>query len=62
MKFGRLVEYNTRNIFFKINAENEAGRLDSDLILFFKKFYMRQKQVVCNLVSISSDSSKLIIP
>ena len=36
MKFGQLIEYNKRNIFFKNYAENEAGRLDSDLFLFFK--------------------------
>ena len=37
MKFGQLIE-TTRAIFFKRNhAENEAGRLVPDLILFFKK-------------------------
>ena len=36
MKFGQLIEYK-RNIFFKIHAENEAGRLVPDLFLFLKK-------------------------
>ena len=31
MKFGQLIEY---------NAENEAGRLVSDLFFFFKKSFM----------------------
>ena len=37
MKFGQLIEYNKRNIFFKNYAENEASRLVPDLFLFFKK-------------------------
>ena len=37
-KFGQLIEYITRETFyFKNHAENEAGRLVPDLILFFKK-------------------------
>ena len=36
MKSGQLIEYNKRNIFFK-HAENEVGRLVSDLFLFFEK-------------------------
>ena len=36
MKFGQLIEYNVRNIFFKKNTENEAGRLVTDLFLFLK--------------------------
>ena len=36
MKFGQLIEYN-RNIFFENYAENEAGRLVSDLFLFSEK-------------------------
>ena len=42
IKFGQLIEYNVRNIFFCINqTENEAGRLVSDLISFLKKLYKR---------------------
>ena len=41
MKFGMLIEYNKRNIFFKNHAENEAGRLVPDQILFYLKLYMR---------------------
>ena len=37
MTFGQLIEHNVRNIFFKIHAENEAGRLVPDLFLFFFK-------------------------
>ena len=37
VKFGPLMEYNKRNIFFKIYAENETRRLVPDLFLFFKK-------------------------
>ena len=36
MKFGHLIEYN-KMLFFKIHEENKAGRLVSDLFLFFKK-------------------------
>ena len=35
MKFGQLIEYDKRNIFFRSHAENEAGRLAPDLFLFF---------------------------
>ena len=31
MKFGQLIEYNKRNIFFKNYAENEGRRLVADL-------------------------------
>ena len=38
MKIDQIMEYNTRQIiFFKCHAENEAGRLVSDLFLFFEK-------------------------
>ena len=37
MKFGQLIEYDKRNLFFKNYAENEAGRLVPDLFLFFEK-------------------------
>ena len=33
MKFGQLIEYNKRNIFFKNYAENQARRLVPDLFL-----------------------------
>ena len=35
MKFNQLIEDNNRNISFKNLAEKEAGRLVSDLLLFF---------------------------
>ena len=34
MKFGQLVEYNKRNIFFQNDAENEAVGLVPDLFFF----------------------------
>ena len=37
MTFHQVIEHNKRNIFFKNNAENEVGRLVSDLFLFFDK-------------------------
>ena len=43
MKFGQLIEYTARKIFFfKNHAENEAGRPAPDVFLVFKKaLYMR---------------------
>ena len=35
MTFGHVIEYNKRNIFFKNYAENDKGRLVSDLFLVF---------------------------
>ena len=35
MNLGQLIEYKKRNIFPQKNAENETGRLDPDLLLFF---------------------------
>ena len=43
MKFGQLIEYNKRNIFFNNHAENEAGRLVPDLFLFLKKALCKVK-------------------
>ena len=43
MKFGQLIEYNKRNIFFKSNAEKETERLVPDLFLFLKKALYRVK-------------------
>ena len=37
MKFGQLIKYNKRHIFFKNDTEKEAGGLVPDLFLFFKK-------------------------
>ena len=37
MKFGQLIEYNMRNIFFKDHAEDEAETVVPDLFLFLKK-------------------------
>ena len=38
LKFGQVKEYNKRNIFVQNLAENDAGRLDSDLFFKKKKF------------------------
>ena len=51
VKFGQLIEYNIRNIFFQYDGENEAGRLQT-FLCFFKKNYIRYKQVVTTLVLI----------
>ena len=37
MKFGQLIEFNVRNIYFKNHAKNKVGRLVPDLFLLFKK-------------------------
>ena len=37
MKFGQVIEYKNRNIFFKNQEKNEACRLVPDLFLFFRK-------------------------
>ena len=52
MKFGKLIEYNVRNTFFKKYAENETGRLVPDLFYSLKKIYISSKQVVDTLVII----------
>ena len=44
MKLGQLIVYNKRNIFLQKQAENEAGRLVPDLVLFFKKAYYEVKE------------------
>ena len=36
MKFGQLIEYNVRDIFFKNYTGIDAGRLVKDLFLFLK--------------------------
>ena len=43
MKFGQLVEYNKRNIFFNNHVENEAGSPVSALFLIFKKALYKVK-------------------
>ena len=46
IKFGELIEYNMTNIFLKNlygKAENQAGWLVLDLVLFFKKALCRVK-------------------
>ena len=37
MKFGQLIDITREILFFKIHAENEAGKLVPDRFLFFKK-------------------------
>ena len=37
MKFGQLIEYDKKNIFFKGHAENQTGRLVPELFLILKK-------------------------
>ena len=40
-KFHQLIEYNVRNIFFKNDAENEAGRLCRPLFVFWKRSFKK---------------------
>ena len=49
MKFGQLMEDNTRNIFLQKSCRNEAGRLAPDLFLFFKKALYEVKASVSQL-------------
>ena len=35
IKFGQVIEYNKRNVFFKNHAENKIERRIPDLFLFF---------------------------
>ena len=59
MKFGQLIEDDKRNIFFfKIHAEDEAGRLVLDFLLFFRKALCGVKASGLQ-VSISLNSSQL---
>ena len=37
MKFGKIIKYNKKIIFFRNHAENVAGRLAAVIFLFFKK-------------------------
>ena len=39
MKIGQLIDIPRKTVFFKNHAENEAGRLVSDLLLFKKGLY-----------------------
>ena len=43
MEFGQLIEYDKRYIFLQSHAENEVGRLVSDLYLFFGKALYKVK-------------------
>ena len=43
MAFGQSIECKMINIFFKIHAENEVGRLVTDRFLFFKKSLYKVK-------------------
>ena len=50
MKFGQLIEYNVKVIFYKNLAENESGRVVPDLVLFFIKSL---KEVKANCLHLS---------
>ena len=58
IKFGQLIEYNKRFVFFKNYTENKARRLVPDLFIFSN---MTWKQVVRSLVSTLFDSPQLVI-
>ena len=64
MKFGQLLEYNNRNVFFKNHAENEARRIFPDFFfLFFKKKKTLYEVIASffSLVSIFFDSPQFDI-
>ena len=50
MTFGQLIKYNKINIFFITRADNEAGRVFPDLLLFLKITLYEVKASVCSLV------------
>ena len=54
MEFVQLIEYNKRNIFLQNCAENEAGRLVSDL-------FIDHLIVICSLLLIYFDSPRLAV-
>ena len=56
LKFGELIKYNKRNIFFKNSAENEAGRLVPHFFLFPKKASYEVKVIALQLSLIYFDS------
>ena len=57
MKFGQVIEYNKRNISHE-KSSRRWGRESSSRPLFLIVLPMRQKQVVCSLISIYVDSSQ----
>ena len=59
MKSGQLIEYNFIYFFSKIMQKMWQG--EQFLFRFFKELYIRQKQVVCSLISIYFDSPQLDI-
>ena len=58
MEFGQLIEY-TFWKHFSSKIIQKLRRLVPDLFLTFKCLHLRQKQVVCTLVSIYFDSPRL---
>ena len=61
MKLGQVMNITRQTSFFKNYVEIEAGRLVPHLFLFKKMLNMREKQMVCSLVSIYFDSPQLAI-
>ena len=59
MKFGQTIEDNVRNTFLKSNAENEAGRLVTDLFLLYKKLYIRLVLIYFGRLWLEHTTSKL---
>ena len=60
MEFGQLIEY-SKIFLFKNNPQNEAGRLFTDLSLFFKKVLYQVKTKGLQLSLIYFDSPQLDI-
>ena len=60
MKFGQLIKYNKRNIFYQQLCGKWCKKTTSRPPFIFWK-HMKWKQVVCNLVTIYFDSPQLAI-
>ena len=61
MKFGELIEYNKRNIFFQKLCRKWGKETGSKPLYFLRKLNLRWNQVVCSLVLIHFDSPQLAI-
>ena len=59
VKFGKLIKFKMKNIFSKIVQKLRQEDQLQTFFCFFKKLYMRKKQVTCTLVLIYFGSPRL---
>ena len=59
VKLGQVIEYNKRKVFLQTSCRKWGKETSSRPLCFLKKLYMKQKQVVCSLVSIYFGSLQL---